>query len=179
MKTIRFIRGSWVICCALSWLWLGEWATVVGADLDPVLRGKWPGFLRGPAFAVAVSANYAYVANEGAGLQVLDFSNPANPQRVGGNSALNEILGVALAGGRVIVSAWEEGLVILEMLPFFRSISHSDGNLHLSWEGFGARLQQAARLFQPDWQNVLGSESTNNLTLPIRDGSGFFRFTKP
>jgi hypothetical protein len=33
---------------------------------------------------VAVSGNYAYVADGNAGLQVIDVSNPANPQRVGG-----------------------------------------------------------------------------------------------
>ncbi len=38
----------------------------------------------GRASGVAVSGNYAYVADCGAGLQVIDVSNPANPQRVGG-----------------------------------------------------------------------------------------------
>ena len=32
---------------------------------------------------MAVAGNYAYVA-DGAGLQVIDVSNPANPVRVGG-----------------------------------------------------------------------------------------------
>lgn len=36
------------------------------------------------AVGVAVSGNFAYVADENAGLQVIDVSNPANPRRVGG-----------------------------------------------------------------------------------------------
>ena len=38
----------------------------------------------GLLMGVAVSGNYAYVADGVAGLQVIDVSNPANPQRVGG-----------------------------------------------------------------------------------------------
>ena len=36
------------------------------------------------SFHVAVSGNYAYVADGDAGLQVIDVSNPANCVRVGG-----------------------------------------------------------------------------------------------
>jgi len=42
------------------------------------------GYDTGEAYGVAVSGNYAYVADDGAGLQVIDVSNPASPQRVGG-----------------------------------------------------------------------------------------------
>jgi hypothetical protein len=38
----------------------------------------------GYALGVAVSGNYAYVADYDAGLQVIDVSDPANPRRVGG-----------------------------------------------------------------------------------------------
>ena len=38
----------------------------------------------GYAWGVAVSGNYAYVADDAAGLQVIDVSNPANCVRVGG-----------------------------------------------------------------------------------------------
>jgi hypothetical protein len=37
----------------------------------------------GLAEGVYVSGNYAYVADGGAGLRVIDVSNPANPREVG------------------------------------------------------------------------------------------------
>ena len=37
----------------------------------------------GYAYGVAVSGNYAYVADGEAGLQVIDVSNPANPHARG------------------------------------------------------------------------------------------------
>ena len=46
--------------------------------------GQWPRWQRGEAMGVAVSGNYAYVADARAGLQVIDVSDPANPRRVGG-----------------------------------------------------------------------------------------------
>ena len=49
---------------------------------DPDLIGQWPGWSRGWARGVAVSGKYAYVA--AGGLLVVDVSNPANPQPVGG-----------------------------------------------------------------------------------------------
>jgi len=48
----------------------------------------------GYAYGVAVSGNYAYVADEDAGLEVIDVSNPANPQRVGGYDTSGTAYGV-------------------------------------------------------------------------------------
>ena len=31
-------------------------------DLDPVLRGRWPPYARGPALSVAIQNGYAFVA---------------------------------------------------------------------------------------------------------------------
>ncbi len=70
--------GCGLVTLALALAWPAHGA-------DPVLIGQWPGWPReGYACGVAVSGNYAYVADENAGLQVIDVSNPANPQRVGG-----------------------------------------------------------------------------------------------
>src|SRR5687767_7737414 len=55
---------------------------LVALDLDPVRVGGYD--TSGQALGVAVSGNFAYVADWDAGLQVIDVSNPANPQRVGG-----------------------------------------------------------------------------------------------
>ena len=70
--------------------------------------------------------------------------------------------------------------MIVEVLPFFKSISRNSREVGLSWEGFGpVRLQRATRLANPDWQEVLGLENTNRVTLPIGSGSEFFRLEKP
>jgi hypothetical protein len=126
---------------------------------------------------VAVSGTYAYLA-EGGGLEVIDVSDPANPRRIGGNGAMYPY-DVAVAGRQVFVAAGLDGLVILEMLPFFKSISHDEAGLQLSWEGFGAAtLQRTTELTNPDWQDMLGSERLNRVTLPIWSGNEFFRLVK-
>jgi hypothetical protein len=86
----------------MCWWWVSalllcEAGPVIGGDIDPVLRGEWPGFRRGQAQAVAVSGNYAYVAAGCAGVQVIDVSYPANPQRVGGYDTSGYADGVAVS----------------------------------------------------------------------------------
>jgi hypothetical protein len=66
-------RGCGLATLALALAWVAHGA-------NPVLIGQWPGRPRASALSVAVSGNYAYVAAVGAGLQVIDVSNPANPQ---------------------------------------------------------------------------------------------------
>ena len=82
----------------------------LAVDLDPQRVGGYD--TSGFAWAVAVSGNYAYVADHFAGLQVIDVSNPANPRRVGGNSALHPSA-VAVTDSYVFVAAWSGGLFIL------------------------------------------------------------------
>ena len=59
---------------------------------------------------MAVAGNYAYVADEVAGLQVIDISNPANPQRVGGYDTAGGAAGVAVAGNYAYVADDAGGL---------------------------------------------------------------------
>ena len=49
------------------------------------------------AYGVAVSGNYAYVADYGAGLRVVDVSNPANPVEVGYYDTPDCAIGVAVS----------------------------------------------------------------------------------
>lgn len=55
---------------------------VAGAD-DPILLGRWPGYRRGPAHAVAVSGKQAFVLGHGFGAHVVDVSRPEKPTHVG------------------------------------------------------------------------------------------------
>jgi hypothetical protein len=130
-----------------------------------------------PALRVALSGNYAYVAI-GAGVEVLDISNPGNPRRVGGNSAFPAV-GLAVTESKIFVAAVNNGFGILGMLPFFKSITKADENLKLSWEGFGpARLQRRTAFMQP-WEEVPGYEGTSTATFPVRTGPEFFQLVKP
>jgi len=133
------------------------------------------------AAGVAVSGDYAYMA-DGAGLMTIDISNPAHPYRVGGNSSIARSYGVVLSQGKVFVAAAQDGLVILEMLPFIKSTIHRDCQVQISWEGFGAPvlLQKTARLTAPDWWTIPGSDTTNNMALPASSlDAEFFRLVKP
>jgi len=82
----------------------------LAADLDPVLRGRWPGFVRGWAQSVAIQNGYAFVAAGGGGLFIIDVSNPANPQRVGGYDTGGEAYGVAVSGNYAYVADGYGGL---------------------------------------------------------------------
>jgi hypothetical protein len=59
----------------------------------------------GTALDVAVSGNYAYVADRDDGLQVIDVSNPANCVRVGGYNTFRLSFGVACRG---TTSTWRK-----------------------------------------------------------------------
>lgn len=70
----------------------------------------------GGAEDVAVSGNYAYVADGWMGLRVIDISNPANPQEVGAFAALDydSAYGVAVSGNYAYI-AFEKGLRIVDI----------------------------------------------------------------
>jgi hypothetical protein len=110
-------RSGLLLCLTAAALLLGEARAV---DLDPVLRGKWPPFPRGPAHHVAVSGHYAYVAAgwQGGwqgGLQVIDVSDPANPQQVGSYDTSGEALGVAVSGDYAYVAGYNAGLQVIDV----------------------------------------------------------------
>ena len=69
----------------------------------------------GQAWGVAVAGNYAYVADDTAGLQVIDISNPANPQRVGGYDTAGYANGVAVVGNYAYVADGHAGLQVVDI----------------------------------------------------------------
>jgi hypothetical protein len=79
----------------------------------PVYAGRYP--IAGED--LAISGNYAYVANGGYGLKVLDISRPAIPQRLGGYALNGEISGLAASGDYAYVSGGEHsgGLRVLDV----------------------------------------------------------------
>jgi hypothetical protein len=99
----------------LLYLLLGWPLRVPAFDLDPQPVGSWrqpsPGFARD----VAVAGNYAYVAAQSAGLQVIDVSNPADPQRVGGYATGVYAEDVAVSGNFAYVAAGFGGLEVIDV----------------------------------------------------------------
>ena len=60
----------------------------------------------GNSLGIAVSGNYAYVADRDSGLMVVDISNPNAPSLVGGCSIGNSAYDVALSGDYAYVCDW-------------------------------------------------------------------------
>ena len=67
------------------------------------------------ALGVAVSGNYAYVADWDAGLQVIDVSNPTNCVRVGGYDTSGLARGVAVSGNYAYVADALSGLQVIDV----------------------------------------------------------------
>jgi len=70
----------------------------------------------GNAYGVAVAGNYAYVADESAGLQVIDISDPANPAIAGSVYTPDNAYDVTVAGNySYVASRW--GLNVYQAIP--------------------------------------------------------------
>ena len=69
-----------------------------------------------PALGVVVSGNYAYVADNSAGLQIINISNPASPSLVGGYQIFGAwAYSVALSGNYAYVGGVGAGLQIINV----------------------------------------------------------------
>jgi hypothetical protein len=69
----------------------------------------------GEAIGVAVAGSYAYVADEDAGLRVVNVSNPAVPFEVGFYDTPGEAIGVAVAGAYAYVADGLAGLRVVNV----------------------------------------------------------------
>jgi len=161
--------------------YVAAWGDAVAViDVGDPANPQQVGSLKGGGGHVAVSGKYAYVTTRDSGLTVIDVSNPLNPQLLGGYEGRGWARGIAVSGNHIHLAEDWAGLVILEMPPFMKSISHSNGAVDISWEGWGeAQLQRTTSLANPDWQTLPGSENLNEMALPMRSGSEFFRLVKP
>ena len=108
---------------------------------------------------VVVSGTLAYVV--GAGLEVIDVSNPANPMRLGGHIITMSPHGVAVAGNRIFVAARETGLVTFCTVPNVQQVLRvTDGTL-----GTPYTIEVATNLAAPaSWTPLL---TTNSAALPF------------
>lgn len=122
-------------------------------------------------------------------LTVIDVTNPTLPLlagtcEIGGRADICVEWGrsVAVSGRHAYVAA-VDGLEIYELtqLPAITRQSIANGKINLQWNepAKGMKLQRATSLTDPDWQDLIGSEKTNVVSLPIWGGSEFFRLKKP
>ncbi len=85
-----------------------------GSQLNPVPVGSWPGQRRGPAYDVAMSGDFAYVAALQAGLQIFDLTNPGVPRLVGGYLTRGNAMAVGVTGRYVLLTDDALGLHVLD-----------------------------------------------------------------
>ena len=88
------------------------WNAVSGVNPNP--WGIW-GQNSGIAYDVAVSGDYAYVADADAGLQIINIRNPARPSREGGFDTSGQAYGVAVSGDYAYVADNTAGLQIIDI----------------------------------------------------------------
>jgi len=77
----------------------------------------WVGGLapEGMAWGVAISGTYAYVAGDYSGLQVIDITNPENPQITGSVDTPGSARGVAISGTHAYVADDWSGLQVIDI----------------------------------------------------------------
>ena len=69
----------------------------------------------GYALGVGVSGSYAYVADDIAGLRIIDISNPASPTLVGTYNTSGNAAGVTVSGSYAYVADYAAGLHIIDI----------------------------------------------------------------
>jgi hypothetical protein len=136
-------------------------AEALALDLELVRTGKCP-YARGPARAVAVQGDYAYVAADTGGLIIIDIRDPANPQRVGGFDTSGWAYGVAVAGNYAYVADYDAGLEVIDLVNAakdkFRFVVTGE-------PGQKVRVQRSRNLTDwQDWQEVTLGDGPADLT---------------
>ena len=114
----RTMKGTRFIAKVLSVLPLPcVLAGNLSAQVTPIGIGHTATNYGGEAYSVALSGNYAYVANYGDGLRTYDVSDPTQPVCVG-HSVTNyggSADGVAVAGSYAYLANYNDGLRIYDV----------------------------------------------------------------
>src|SRR5919109_4 len=114
MRSTRIGLMNWIGSATVCLVLPCQVCNAQSADLDPVHRGNWPGFRRGRANHVVVKGNYAYVTTQ-TGLQVIDISDPSNPQSVGGTAVRGELMDREVGGDFLHVTAASADLQVIDV----------------------------------------------------------------
>jgi hypothetical protein len=164
-----------------SWLESGDGAELHILDISDPTQPYWVGSCpAGAGIRLTVVGDYAYVSDAIDGIWVIDVSDPTDPRCLGISVAVSTPIQVAVAGNLIYVAGESEGLVVLERVAFFETLSIENGLLHVTWNaGPGSRLQTTSDLSAPRWEDWPGSEGTNVVTLPIDARGRFLRLVVP
>jgi hypothetical protein len=118
----RFPGGLQMRCSVLiGWVGLSGIAGALAVPGHPFPLGHAPepDAFGGAAYSVAISGNYAYVANDLDGLRIYDISDPTNPTAVGHAPEPTEVLAAAefvvVAGEYAYVANYEDGLRVYDV----------------------------------------------------------------
>ena len=108
------------LCVALVLATLGSFLACRSVSAQCIDYGDyvhWVAGVRTPGYAegVAVSGDYAYVADSWRGLQVFGITNPENPLVVGGVDTPDIAEGVAVSGNYAYVADRWSGLQVIDV----------------------------------------------------------------
>jgi hypothetical protein len=102
----------------------------------PTLKGNYD--TSGVAFGVQVVGNYAYVADNYSGLQIIDISNPTTPTLKGNYDTSGDAIGVQVVGNYAYVADYGSGLQIIDISnPTTPTLK---GNYDTSGRAFGVQV---------------------------------------
>ncbi len=103
--------------CAIEFspLWLQDSDMTGGAAVSAPVEVGFSYTPGGPARGVAVSGEYAYVADEDFGLHIIDVSDPAHPAEVGFYDTPGDDFDVAISGGYAYVADGLSGLRVIDV----------------------------------------------------------------
>jgi hypothetical protein len=80
---------------------------------NPLLMGSVE--MPTPAWDVAISGSYAYVANHRAGMHVVNIGNPESPQLMSGVNTPHTAFGIAISGNHAYVADSGSGVQVLPL----------------------------------------------------------------
>ncbi len=114
MKTLRFFFSAPGALALAFTLCPGGNGAATAGDTNPVLIGSWPGFTRGgPEWAIIAVGSHAYAVT-GAGLEILDLSQPSNPQHLASCAIDGCPMSLAVSGHFAYLGGYE-GLDVIDV----------------------------------------------------------------
>jgi hypothetical protein len=137
---------------------------------------------------IALSGDYALLANGSSGFTVVDIRDPANPFIAGTYETPGSAESIAASGNYAYVADGSWGLQVfrIDPIPRYRLTAQRLGNdLLLKWPQAAGNyvLQSASNPTAPQWLAVTGTPQLQNgfyqLNVPINARSTFFRLRGP
>jgi hypothetical protein len=147
---------------------------------DPTSPSYAGGYgLPGGAFDVAVSGDYAYVANGSSGLYKIDISDPEYPSGCWSYDTPGTAWGVALAGDYAYVADWDFGLEVIWIYQRFITAADSTAQsvrinpmsedvltVQITSTQTDSIRWEVSANGGADWQEVLPDASWNIIAIP-------------